>query len=360
MVVHFTPNQTNSDAIMDIIRNFPLISNRSLTFVDMQPYIQGEFSLFIAEDGIRSVAIRSKTALLPMKTFDQLGILVENVGKHVFLLSDRPIARDTWNPPHNILRSIHSPLWKRIAELYEVESDWSGIMYANKNELTIRSNKIENTQLPLKYIPKNTIAVLATPALPNLQINSLIPLSDTTTLGSILNTAGYLILTKTENDNGFLISSSTENFDKEQQQKIIQQSASFKQPKQQLLTLPDNSKATEIIIDSGLSTIEETTISGMLVSRVAISGGSYLYSVEKDGQFAITNNEELLEFWLNPIDKAKLDKLDENILILTTALLNSVSDQTVRTTDIVTFLSQTFTSISVNNGIFFSTIHLAF
>ncbi len=360
MVVHFTPNQTNSDAIMDIMRNFPLISNRSLTFTDMQPYIQGEFSLFIAEDGTRSVAIRSKTALLPMKTFDQLGILVENVGKRVFLLSDRPVARDTWSPPHNILRSLHFPTKQRIAELYEIESEWSGVMYVDRYGLTIRSKKNENTQIPLKYVPKNTIAALATPALPNMQIQSLLSLTDATMLGSVLNTAGYFILTKTENEMGFLISSSSKNFDKEQQQKIIQQSASFKQPIQQLLTLPDDSKAQEIIIDSGLSTIEETTISGMLVSRVATSGGSYLYSLEKDGQFAITNQEKLLEYWLNPTDKTKTDKLPGNILYLTTALLNSTSEQTVRTTEFFSFLSQTFKAISINNGVFFSTIHLTF
>lgn len=359
--VHFAINRANQDDIERLLSSFPLVSNRSITLRDIKPYLYGEFSLFLTSEGIHSVTIRSKKSSIPFDILDSLGILVEEVGKNLFLLSDRPVARSNWNPPHNLLRSFHFPFKTRIADLYELESNRYSAVYSSNKQVTIRADKLPFSELPLKYIPKSTIAAIATPIF-SINMNELLPNTfDLSQLKEILNTQGYLILAQDEKNTRFLFSGETINFDKDQQHKLIKASASFKQPLQQNFDLPDMTTATEIIVDTSLSTIEETTISGSLVSRIATSAGEYIYAVEKDKNFAVTNSEELLNFWLKePILDDSTLKLSGNIAFLNTDLFinDQSSEQKTSSNELLLLLSDRFETISINNGLLFSTITL--
>lgn len=372
IVLHFHPNRLKWTATQRALGDMTLVSNRSLTVSDIRTFANGEFSVFIGNDGSRSVAVRSSQERLPTDELDALGILAEETSRGVFLLSDRPVARMDWKPSHVWFGAVHWPGTWRIGNIHMVEDrDVRGPIYASATKTRIRLPKQQLATIPWKTLPVDTILALAMPALPNTSIigvtdsiDAVLSSYDTTTAATIaehlLTTPGAILLKKETNRLGFLITTAQENFAKDLQQKIIQTAAALQAPRIRPLTLPDNTIAEEIVVDPSLTTVEETTVAGILVSRVATTDGDYLYTAESNDAFAITNEQHLLEYRLQDGEDGQKLACDGNAvyLNLTEFLLASSDALTSRLVNDLVVLNGEYGVIAVDQGWLYTNVRL--
>ncbi len=374
-VIHVNVDRFSWNRAKRALHNIPLISNRPLTIDDLEPFTFGEFSIFIDGEGTRSVAIRSSKRKLPTPILDSLGILAQDTGNGVFLLSDRPLARMDWKPPHVWFGSLHSPLSAHIGSFHFLgAAHASGAIYSSGNELKIRLPRQHLSKLPWKSIPDATIAEMSTPALPNLDVNGVSQAMDTVLSSyktpsaaaissQILTKIGVITLTRENDSIHFLFVSDDNNFAKDQQQKLIQTAAALETPRIQAFQLPDNSAAKEIIVDPSYSTIEETTVAGTLVSRVSANQGGYFYLANNNGTFAVTDSQSLLEFWLKGGvgTKSKPSCHANSIFTDIDALVSfSSASMHARTSNALSLLGNAYASIGVQENLLNTTVHLCY
>jgi hypothetical protein len=369
VVLHFLPNRLTWDATERVLAHIPLISNRPLTADDIRPFARGEFSLFIAADGTRSVAVRAATEDFPTDELDALGVIVQESAPGVVLLSDRPLARMEWKPSHVWFGSVHFPWNPRIGSMYVPSEALSGAIYAMGDQTAIRISKQHLSVLPWKVLPESTIAALSTPALPNTNVDDVTSAIDTilssyqTPSASfisshILSNAGTIVLAKNESSVDFLLTTSSVDFSKDSQQKLIQTAAALQIPRIKSLTLPDKSVAEEMIVDPSLTTIEETIVAGTVVSRASSRDGGYLFSAEQNGIVTITNSQGLLDFSLGAKKAGTRPLCSSNAAFVDIRSLLDLSQGSVhaRSADLLSVLANTYGIIGLDEGIFHTTI----
>lgn len=370
VVLHFSPSRLSWNATERSLGDLTLVSNRPLSVTDIRSFSYGEFSLFISSDGTRSVAVRCPKQRLPTDKLDSIGVLATEVSNDVFLLSDRPVARMDWEPPIVWTGWLHLPTYKHIGNAFMLAENASGPILTNAHETRIRLPKLGLSRIPLKTLPNDTLLVLAMPVLPNTDITTVTNSIDTvlssyripksSSLAEHLAThPGIVLLTEKNDGIRFLISSSSKDFDTNLQQTVIQMAAALESPRIQTFDLPDNSKAQEMIVDPERSTVEETTVSGALVSRVAIPDGEYLYASESAGNFVMTNDQTLLEFLLkNGEMGTKTQSCDGNVGFVNIERLLAKSSEAVtsRFPDTLIPFSSTYPSLAVSNSLFSTSI----
>lgn len=373
--VHLSLDRFSWNHAKRALHNVPLISNRPITVEDLATFAHGEISLFVDGEGTRSVAVRSSKQDLPTHTFDSLGILAQDMGGGVYLLSDRPLARMDWNPPHVWFGSIHTPLSAHIGSIHILgDNPVNGALYASKNEIAVRLPRQHLAKLPWKTVPDGIIAEMSTPALTNTNIDGVSRAMDTilssyqtpsaTSISSqVLTKDGAIVLTNDGTATHFMLISSTDGFARDQQQKVIQTAAALETPRFQAFQLPDNSAAKEIIVDPSYSTIEETTVAGTLVSRVSTNSGGYFFLASNEDAFAVTDSQPLLEFWLKggSTTKAK-PSCHANAIFLDVDALVAFSSHSLdaRSSNVLDLISSEYSAIGVQERLFNTTIHLCY
>lgn len=375
LVLHISPNRLTWDDTERVFGNIPLLSDRPLTVSDIRPFTRGEFSVFVGEDGTRSIAVRANKRDVPTKSFDALGIFAQETSRGVFLLSSKPMARMGWTPGHVWLGFIHWPNAAHIGSVHFIEEETvRGSLFVTGKRVIVRIPKQPLSEIPWKSVPSNTISALATPALPNTSVASVTEAIDTI-LSSydtpsaawlserLLTMPGEILLAKSDESLDFLFAASSDDFDKNQQQKIIQTAVAMENPQIQQITLPDGTRAQEIIVDPTLTTIEETTVAGTLVSRAATSNGRYLYTAERPGYFAVTSSQSLLEHWLknSKINKESASCLGNAAYLDLRGLLDrSASSLSARSTNILRVIADEYAAMSIQQNWFSTTIRICF
>jgi len=374
VVLHFQPNRLSWDETKRVLAHIPLISNRPLTADDIEPYAHGEFSLFIASDGMRSIAIRATKKDLPTATLDALGVIVQETAHGVVLLSDRPMARMDWKPSHIWLGSVHFPWNTHVGSLYIPEdATLSGSLYSSKAGMSVRLAKQRLSTLPWTVVPDGTIAALSTPAWPNADVSSVTSAIDTILSSYATPTAGFVanhvlsnqgtvLLAKNDDRFDYLFTTTAKDFTKADQQRLIQTAAALQIPRIQTLTLPDNTVAKEMIVDPSLTTIEETTVAGTVVSRASSRDGEYVFDAEHDGTVSITNAQNLLDFSLSAKKTGVKPSCSANVAFVDIRSLLDLSQGSVhaRSAALLSVLTNTFGSIGVEESLLSTTIHLCY
>lgn len=372
LVLHFHPNRLAWKAMERTLGRMTLVSNRPLTVANIQSFANGEFSVFVGNDGTRSVAVRSSKNRLPTAMLDSLGILSEETSRGVYLLSDRPVARMNWKPRRVWFGFIHWPGPWRIGNAYMVEDQRvRGPIYVSGTKTVIRLPRQDISTIPWKRLPADTILALAMPALPNTTIEGVTSSIDTVLssysapsaallVGHLISSSGSIVLTSNEKHTGFLMVSDAEDFAKDLQQKAIQMASALQSPRFRPLSLPDGSIAKEMIVDPGLITVEETTIAGTLVSRVASAKDEYLFAAQTDESFLLTNDQDLLEFRLNGAGEGIAPACMGNALYLRLDGLLDASSAglTARTASQLSMLGDEYSTLSVDRGWAFTRIRL--
>jgi hypothetical protein len=306
LALRFTPGRGGWDQVERTLGQIPLISNRPITTEGLRPFTQGEFALFVSADGTRSVAIHASKAALPRAELDALGIMVSEVHPNVFLLSDRPLATSGVKMKWSF--TLPPAPWQgfsRIGTAYVADADASGPVYATPFGLEIRLRNLALAKPSGLPVPNDAVAVLSTPLLPNIDFDWLIKdieiqtealgAPSTDTFKQLLGGTGGVVLTK---GGGFLVVMNAANFDLPAQKNLLRLAAAMQSPTKTPWILPDNSQADEILVDPSSVTVEEATVQGTDVLRVHGKNGNALSSASKDGHFALTNDDALLESWL--------------------------------------------------------------
>lgn len=374
VVLHFLPNKLSWDDTKRVLAHLPLISNRPLTADDIEPFARGEFSLFIAADGTRSVAIRATKKELPTAMLDTIGIIVQESAPGVILLSDRPMARMAWEPTHVWFGAIHFPWNIHVGSLHVPEdATLSGSIYASKSGMSVRLAKQHLSILPWNSVPENTIVALSTPAWPNADlygvtsaIDSIISSYATPTAAFVANhvltNPGAVVLAKNDDAFDYLFTTTNKDFAQADQQKLIQTAAALQIPRIQALTLPDNTIAKEMIVDPSLTTIEETTVAGTIVSRASSRDGGYVFGAEQNETVSITNAQNLLDFSLSAKKTGTKPPCSSNAVFVDIRSLLELSQGSVhaRSAALLSILTNTYGTIGLEEGPIHTTIHLCY
>lgn len=374
LVLHFAPNRLTWDATERVLGQIPLISNRPLIAKDIRSFARGEFSLFISTDGTRSLAVRSSKEDLPTAELDVLGIIVQETEPGVVLLSDRPMARMAWKPPHVWFGSVHLPWNVRVGNLYTPnDSTFFGAIYGTKEQTTVRLSKQHLAILPWEVVPDSAIAAMSTPALPNADVNGVTDAIDTILTSyqtpsaaflssHVLSNAGAILLVRNEGAIDYLITTGSTHFPKESQDSLIQTAAALQIPRIRTLMLPDSSIAEEIIVDPSLTTIEETTVAGTIVSRASSRNGGYLFAAEQNGTVSLTNSQTLLDFSLSAKKTGKKPSCSGNAAFINLRSLLDLSEGSVhaRSAALLSILADNYEVIGFEEGLFNTTMHLCY
>ena len=363
-MLRFTPNQKTWDDLSSLLKNTALISNRGLTINDIQDITQGEFALFFQEDGTYSLAIRSNQSDLPQELLDSQHISVQKISDKIFLFSEKLMPISGLQKSSQNKRLFFHIGNQNIGSAHFVLSEKesiSGPILLSDEELIITLPSADIDALDLNTIPENTIAVLSTPVWPNYElfsiandIGSSIESSDDSSLSELIESfsqeKGVILLANTNKQMSFLISKEASSVT-EQLVQTFKTLASLQNPTISTWTLNDGSQVQELSIDPSSIALETLTISGIQTYRYPVNEGAYLYLSQKDDESILSNNEDLLRFWLVKEHEAVEKKipLDSHYLYLDLDRFSELFTQsnTFRQSSIVYQLQTIFSSLGI-------------
>lgn len=362
LALHFEPNRFNWNAVEGALGNLTLVGSRPLTAANIKKFARGEFTVFLHADGERSVAVRARKEDLPLGEFDSLGILATETAPNVFLLSDHPTARMDWTPRRVWFGFVRMPGWWHIGEMHVTdEPTLRGPLYANASQIRVRLPKQSISQTNTDHFTQETIVFLATPVLPNIvssewistfqTILRPIAMAATDYISMFARGEGVLALTHADNELGYIFQTLGEDNGVKKLQEFIRSIAAVQTPRRRDMNLPDGTVATELVVDPGFATVEETTVGGTLVSRVAGAGGSYVYAAERNGTAYISNRRELIEFAMG--DSTEHENFCEgNAAYLNLAALVALpgTGAASRDTSVFSTFASSYRELSVDQG----------
>lgn len=370
MAVRLFVSGKKGEAVESMIKNFPLISNRSVTFSDLSQYISGEFVLFLNADGSRSVALREGKKTLPRTLLDSQSITVQPVRNGIVLLSEKNEVLKPMSLRTKIIPGLSYPGHQWIGELVETNQPHRSFIYAAKNRILITLPGMQPTSSDFKHIPKDTIAYLSNPLLPNTTKDFLDPflplmqsIVDPRFLGHLSTLAtkqSQVILTKDAQGIGFFLStkeSDTKNsINNEQALRAI---SALNAPKIQETFLNDGSSIRELIANPDSISVEQITLLGTQVNRIQINGTDILAGSTKKNGIFLTNRENL--FRTQEEGNKSFNKIcSGNVAGINLQALVDMQNQHTHTpnTNPIWLFTQNFSSIGVKINWFSTSIHL--
>ncbi len=297
--VHLRVNPGTSGDIEQILAKTPLISDRSLTFSDLKPYIHGDLAWFFTSDGRRTVSIRGDYFEIS-EAFANLSLSIEEVDQGIVMLSKTLPAISVED------YGVRAPLLPTVFRQYLGQivlplDDLRSRIYLKNNKLSLNLGDSDNDHVGEIRLPQGTIMALSTLSWTNklasedsaLLNRSFIPEIDTF---SALFEDFQFVLAKAENGNSYLAEGQlAQNIDIGT---FLQTLVSAQSPEISERALEDGTTQHELRISPELVSIEEVTSSGMTYLRAKIEEGDYLYALENIGSAIISNSESLLSFWV--------------------------------------------------------------
>lgn len=309
--IRFTPGKNDWETLLSYFGDTPLISGRALSLRNIAPITNGEFAVFIGEDGRTSVAIRSKG--IPEDMLDSMGIVVQSPSKTVYLLSDRilPLQTDP-SSPNGISRLIRTQDGElRLFPKGEGKSVSYPIRLSHE-ALSIRLNGEKTVAAPWKFIPEGTLLALSTPEWTE---NETLPILSQVTevwgerikevFSPILDKQGKkssLFLWRGSAEGKPILISGDTSEDPSGLQAVLRVLAAASEPNTRTLTLPDTTNVKEWYADPSSVSVETLTRSGVPVYR-AVGDLSTYFAAQKEGRFVLTNTDAALSLWLGEPDK---------------------------------------------------------
>jgi len=307
-MVRFHSSQKTRGELLSLLDQTPLISNRPLTISDIQPFIKGEFAIFIDDQGGKSLAIKASEKDLPKDLLDTLGITIQKIHKNLFLLSETlmPIGNEKKNVQNkNAFFSFH--LIGSFA-LKTEENNWiHGPVSLKNNEVNVslpNRGEIINSEI---IVPQNTIASLSIQGW---------TFSDYETISSSVNKlTGFeenflafinneeqvnIILVKNSEENGIsYLFSAVPTKTKEEMIRFLKQAVALYEPNVDRWTLKDGSIASELKADPSNISYEEVNILGSSLVHFSTQNNGDLYFYQGKDDFFISDSESLASAFLN-------------------------------------------------------------
>jgi len=348
-------NRKTGFILQKILKNTPLISNRGLTIEDIAPFTNGEIGWFFHDDGTRSIAINSTAHQFPQELLDSQHIVRQEITPTVFLLSEK-LQPVSGLRPKSTKKKLFPIFHKKLGLYYSAQQAKTVEIITSENGIyfPLASKISPNVGFDPSHIPEDTAFILSTPVLSNTFIHTdafssildpLIgePIQELFT--SILSKNGVLIQTGKNNPSFLLFSEDqTPSLDR---LRFLQTNLALKNPTIEKKRLADQSITSEIITDPSVISVEEITIGGRVFLRA--SSGTHTFLMSRDGEFILTNSEELLRFWLDVDAKTTVaQKCQTNIgLINTSDLMQTNHLSNAYQSNVLFSLSSSFKYLSI-------------
>ncbi|MBI2475007.1 hypothetical protein HYV69_01135 [Candidatus Uhrbacteria bacterium] len=313
IAIQLLVNEKTLPILSKILNTVPLISNRSFTLKDIQPFVHGEIGWFFHEDGGRSIAVRSKKNELPTKLFDANQIIVQQINSDVFLLTDKLQPIGGIKSKHSLGNLI--PSFKQKLGMFYEKGKKSVVISATKDGIVIPlSNQEAISTFDSKIIQENTYIALKLPLLEKENFDMYQTLfKDQNILRSFFSTDGFLMMKEIENPKFLLVSKSEMN--DEEKISFLQTEIALKNPSIITKKLPDNTQMQEFVSDPSLVSVEQKMIEGLEFYKASTSNEAIFASKKDD--LIISNNEEMIRIWLKNEQNNKVLKIcDANVAFL--------------------------------------------
>jgi hypothetical protein len=328
--------------------------------------------LFIGRDGSRSVAIRTSEKKLPRALLNAHNILIQPLSSRTFLLTDRllPLVEASFSR-FDLSRVFPNP--GRLGTVYLLADRWkTGAVRLSKNNVTLHLPRAPLGRLPWKTLPSGAWAAVAWPTLKPLSFSELSPtmemIATSFEIPSVsrlvddgsAKAAGTVLLSHHDQETGYLFLSPSGSVSKEEQTALLKAVTALGSPRTESWRLPDDTRASEIFVDPSLVTIESDVIRGVGVDRTRTAENHTIFSARHEGVFGLSDNQELINFWLNKDKKAEHLACVGNHLWMDLDAIPGTSSARGAKLNFVDVLSQNFSKISVNSSFFSTKIKLCF
>jgi hypothetical protein len=349
VAVQLLVNKNTLPVLTQILNTVPLISNRSFTLKDIQPFVHGEIGWFFHDDGSRSIAIRSKKNELPTKLLDVNQIIVQQVNSNVFLLTDKLQPISGIKSKHSI-GSYFPSFKKKIGTFYEKGGKLTDILATKEGIIIPLANQEAKSIFNIKTLQENTYLALKLPLLDekNLEMYQTL-FKDQDILRSFFSTEGFLMMKEIENPKYLLVSKA--KIGEKEKISLLQTAIALKNPTVVTKYLADNTKMQEFISDPSLVSVEEKMIEGLEFYRASNSNEALF--IGKAGNLTLSNDEEMIRIWLkNEGNKKMLKICNANVAFL--SLKKFVESNSFTThyykNDIIRLLSVNFSVASIEKA----------
>ena len=375
VAVRFFTGGSKEAQVSALLENSPLVSNRTLTFSDLKPYIQGEFVLFSKSNGAQSVAIRTRNSdSLPQTLLDSEHISQKLISKNIILLSEHAETTKKFPLKAKIFPTLSwlGKTW--IGEIAFQDSQDRGLIFNTKNKLDI-SLPSKTPTLDFQGIPEKTFAFSsakisgANETSSDSILNPFLPLigpvldeNFKTYLEHLGNQSVKSFLTKDDAGIGFLliIKQAPGQSDLDIP-KMLQSLNALNTPKILKTSLPDGTFIQEIISDPNSVSVEQVTILGLQMNRIVTNQQEILAGITQDNELILTNREELLRFYRgkNPSGKAH-SICSGNIAGMDIHQMDDLSKMHATFAEATPFskISQHFSSLGIASGLISTHIYL--
>ncbi len=370
MAARFFTSGNKGAYVESIFEHLPLVSNRTLTFSDLAPYISGEFAVFFSEDNSRFAATRLTNTPLPHELFDSESIIEQPFGKNIVLLSEKPEVVKTLGIKPKFLPGFSFPGHTWIGEIIDTSVMKRSFIYATSNRVDISlAGPVTNTHL-FKQFPEGTIAYLSTPVLTNQSedlFKPVLPLmqfiADPNVFSSMKHIAdeqSRMILSKDEKGLGFFITSNQPDDKKTPDlEQVLRTIAALNTPKIQETLLDDGSSIKEIIANPDSISVEEITVLGTQIYRIHTNNGELLAGFLDKNNFFLTNRESLFRSFKGQ-NTIKTQICSGNIAGISFRALDQIFSQhaSLPNSNAILLFSQNFSSMGVKTDWFSTKITL--
>lgn len=312
----FFIKRSTAKQISSIFSNIPIISDRSLTLSDLNPYLKGEFVIFISESGEKSFAARLKLNSNLTTLLNSNNITLKQLTGGVILLSKNiePVGKK--NIPKQLFPRISTPNHQWMGEI--ITDGVRGNIFLTKDNVEIKfSQKNKNTQVN-NIFAENMIGFLSTPSLPiensNLVIQSfsslVSPIFQNGFESFYSNTFGNkakIILTRDQKGVGFLVVGSANQINNQIIETTLKSIIALNSPKIENKTMEDRTEYKEIIADPESISTEQITMFGSQIFRVSSKYQTFFAGIVDNSYFLFTNRESLIKTFKEPaVPKQKI------------------------------------------------------
>ncbi len=359
VAVQLFVNKHTWPVLEKVLLSTPLISNRNLTLKDLLPFIHGEVIWFFADDGSRSVVMKTNENQLPTTLLDTHHIVVQKVSPHLFLLSEKLQPISGFKAKRSFVGLL--PTFSNRLGAY-VDRDTKKITpISHKNgrisiELPIAHQF--NKKFDSKNIPDGVYLVLTTPVYTKTDDTKLLPelfssisrplLSNASTsiFQNLLSSNGLILLQNASNPSFLLVSD--QQVDEKERVRLIQTILALKYPQKQRKYLKDQTVIQELVSDPSLISVEQRIVSGQEFHH-ATTGSASLF-ISKNHELVLTDSEDLLKSWLNkdsPINVSELCNANAAYISLVKLFESNFYPTTVYSDDISRTLFQSFNDLGL-------------
>lgn len=355
--------------VESIFKQLPLISNRSLTFSDLAPYISGEFVVFLSEDNSRSVALRLGNKALPQALLDAHSIVEQSIGHNIVLLSEKHQLIKSLITKPKVFPGISYPGHIWIGEVIEQSENKRSFISVANDHIEISMNEKMANARPFKHFPNDTIAYLSTPVwtkaaedfsksiLPTMQF-----ISDPKIVSSfeeMTSAQGQIVLTQDKDGVGFFLTTHTRDAKNlPNLEQILRTIAALVTPKIQETLLDDGTTIKEIVSNPDAISIEQITVLGTLVNRVRTNTGDIMTGLIENNGFFLTNRETLFRSYKGQnISEKKICSGNLAGISLHSFGDNMIQHANFPNNNAILFLSQNFSRVGIESGLFSTKIN---